>query len=723
MSKFITRIRFIIGALLILILTNFLIILDIPIIRQLYFFAFLTFLPGIIFLKLTKIEILDNYLKIILSVAVSVSFLLIGGIVLNQLSVNIGIENPISLGPLIFLVNALLILFLYSYRNFKAFNLSNKFCLNFIEKLLLSMSVLLPFLTIVGTALLNDRGYNNLIIFEFIYIIIILVLISVFQKILSQKIYSPIIYLISVSIVVLFPLRCNHIIGSDCHEEYYLFQMLLERSKWMLTGNSILNSSLAVTLLPAIYQKILNIEPEIFFRFYYSFIASLTPLAIYSISRKYVTPLCSFYASCFFVFQHIFFITDIVTRSAVATFFEAMIITIMFNSSIGPTQKRLLIIIFGISIVFSHYSSAYIFFFILAFTFVCNYIFNKRNKNHSYISLRFILLFFALIFFWYSYYSNTTFNSGIYFLKDSLESLNNMFLIESRNEGVKMVMGVGISEKGIPHKVELILSWITFSLIGLGILGIIIRHINSITKFFDKKAKIGNHEFEFEFEYIFIAISHCVLLLSILIIPYFAGAYSMDRLYSFALPVLSIFFVLGCLFCVKIINYIASILKSQIGARTKEKSNKFSKYHILVLAILIPYILSVSGITYHFFGYDGGILMNSNGEQYNSIFIHDSESSCAKWLNENMDGVNIIFSDFPASRILQSQGLISMDFIDYSWMSHHLATNGYVFLRYENNVKGLLRDFSSARYDVSNYFSYFQNKNKIYDSRYTDILR
>ena len=84
-------------------------------------------------------------------------------------------------------------------------------------------------------------------------------------------------------------LRSNHIIGVDIHAEYNLFDNTSINNHWIISKNpSTLDACVTISLLPAIYQKILNINPELLFKFLFILFFSISPILIYLISNKYV---------------------------------------------------------------------------------------------------------------------------------------------------------------------------------------------------------------------------------------------------------------------------------------------------------------------------------------------------------------------------------------------------------------------------------------------------
>ena len=116
------------------------------------------------------------------------------------------------------------------------------------------------------------------------------------------------------------------------------------------------------------------------------------------------------------------------------------------------------------------------------------------------------------------------------------------------------------------------------------------------------------------------------------ILPHVAKGYSMDRLYLLTSTFLSLFFVIGA---VIISNVLGKLRKTRIRKNMLSSDNKPSDKSIfLILLILVPYFLCVSGFAYNILGENKSVLSNSNVDSYYESYILDGESLGAKWLGE-----------------------------------------------------------------------------------------
>lgn len=696
----------------ILLLTDIVILLDIPFLRQILGFLFLTFFSGLLILQILNLNKIGYTEKFILSIGLSISFLILFGLLINNLLLGLGYETPLTIIPLLVSFNlALIVLAIIAYKENKnmAFSRPN-INLSISEKAVLIGPILFPALSIFGMHVMNTTNNNIFLMFLLFLIPIYVILIGLFNQKFPKRIYPIVIFLISLSLLLLLSLRSNHITGTDTHIEYYFFLTTLNNQYWSVFGKSAVDAALSISLLPTIYQSILNISPEFIFKILYSVLFSISPLIIYVLSKKYVGEFYAFLASCFFMFQYNFLWTAFRARTNIAILFFAIAMMICFSDKIEPLKKRALFIVFMVSVILSHYSTTYIFFFIILGAFLGMKILSSKYTFKSEVSSTIILLFFTFIFFWYSQITETAFDSGIHFIERTLSNLNNFFIEESRGESVQSLFGEWLTQKSIPYKIEIIFTWLTFAFIGIGVIGTIIRRKDMVT--FSKLEKSNILKKKFEVEYLMVAFICSGVLVAMVSLPYISKVYSLDRTYSLVVTILSVFFVVGGMMLSEILSLIWKEKALQVRA------------NLIIMLVLVFYFLSVTGVIYNIFGVPRSMSLNSKGEQYDLMYLHDQEIYGAKWLKNYASKYEKIYSaDFFGGLRLTSQGIIPINEIDYFSLIKHREINGYIYLRYTNVVKGELLDYNREIYNLTEYSDLFIKKNEIYDSGGSKIYR
>ena len=629
----------------IILITDIAILLDVPVLRVIFGFLCFTIVPGMLILfvlKLNKIGIVE---KIVLSVGLSISFLMFFGVFIDKLYFSLGYVTPLSTISLVVTFSAaMIILCIIGYKtNKEAFSFGMPdFNLNTAEKAFLIVPVIFPALSIFGMHVLNTTDNNIILMFLLFLIPSYVVFVCFFNHKFPKRLYPVVIFLISISLILLMSLRSNHLTGYDVHTEYYFFQTTFTNLHWSVFGHSTLDACLGISLLPAIYQSILNVNSEYLFKVLYSVLYSVSPLAIYVISKRYIGESYGFLASCFFMFQAIFLETAGAARSNLAALFFALAMMTLFSDKIEPLKKRMLFIVFMASCMVSHYSTTYIFFFILLGAFVGIEVLSKKYSFKKVISLTIILLFFSMIFFWYSQVTETAFNEGVHYIDRTLSSLNMFFVEESRGESTQVIFGKEVTQLDIPQKIEWVFSWLTFVLIGIGVVTLIIRYKEMLFPELKFK-KVDFLKDKFEVGYFVIALACAGLLVAMVAFPYISTGYTLERLYGVAIVILSVFFVIGGITLSK--HFFFFTKRKPV---LKEKTAQIRAY-LIILLVLIPYYLCATGVMCNIFGDPRNIILNSEGEQYDRMYIHDHYLIAGEWLSS---------SDVVEGRLVNKQKMI-----------------------------------------------------------------
>lgn len=382
-----------------------------------------------------------------------------------------------------------------------------------------------------------------------------------------------------------------------------------------------------------------------------------------------------------------------------------------------------------LSLVVSHYATTYIFFCIMLFSWSGVEILSRRWVFKKSITLTVVLLLFAFLFYWYSQVTETTFNSGVIFLKDTFLNLNKFFIEESRAGMVKQLAGQELAYP-ILSRANLTFTWGTFILIGIGVLTLLIRYKEMV---FMSNTKHKNPDFlktKFEMEYLVMTLASAGLLVLMIALPFVSIGYGIQRLYTLVLVILSVFFVIGGLtlanLSLKQTFKKSSIKKAQQNPFRKRGDGKSAsevRAYLIILVILIPYFLFVTGAMYQLCGAPVATTLNSEGVEYDRECVRDSESCAAKWLSMvGEEGSYINTPDSYSKMRLISQSKISPSRITSHYFYRHLEREGYIYLSFNNAVNGKFK-LGNRSCNMTEYSAMFTGKDMIYDDGGSEIHR
>lgn len=709
----------------IIISANLSIFLDIPYFRQILPFILLTFVPGLLMIQILKLNHINIVEKIALSVGLSLILVTFTGMVTNYIFFSL---KPLDLSNILIIFNILLVILLflgYLINRAPPINISGvKFPKhNSYEKVVLIVAVLLPTLSMLGTFLVKMNG-NYVLLYLMIFLIPTLVIfMSITNRNFKEKYYLISIFSISFSLILAYTLISNYIYGTDSHTEFYFYKTIVDSGKWHLNvfttiHQKPLSSCLIISIFPAVYQIISRFpDPTLLFKLIFVLPLSLIPLIVYQISKTYNNKeIYSFLAAIFVISAISFYSQTEAYRTYIAVLFFALAIMVFLSPNLNNMVKKLLFIIFTIGIIVSHYSSGYVFFFIMLSSVIIiqciKFIIkikklNTSNETNSslfnkteFISVGLLILSFVIMFVWYSQITGTAFDSGINYLVKTLGRLNDFFIMESRDPTIYQAMGSTLSNAPLIRYINFFTSWASIGFIAVGILTALISMLNF--KMLKRKLKLNSSSM-INLDFLGLSISSFVIMVAAVILPFVLVFYSLPRLYYFLIVILSIFFILG--------------------GKIIAKNLKVKKPYILILVILIPILLSNIGITPQFFGAPNSILLNPSDNINNTYYVYDSEAYGAAWIGNYRDLNNKFYTDSRAAARIVSIGLIPREnIIEISKYGY----SGYTYLSYYNIKQGELYFWKYTTigdtYDIKEYSDIFDQKNRVYDSGNSEIL-
>lgn len=653
---------------ILLLLAEGFIFFDVPFLRQWGVFCFFTMAPGLLLLIILKLNTLSFIKRVFLSVGISVSFLMLFGIFINFVYHSLGYPSPLSTISLaLSFGGATLILGVIArLRNPGGFAVSvPRFSLGTSGKAALVVPAFLPLMSIWGLYLIDTTG-NNVVLMAFMVIIPLYVIgVTIFRKSIPSRVYPLALFLIGLSVLLLYALRSEHLIGIDIHKEFYLFQLVSNSGYWQIFPETELaikgtfNACLSVTLLPVIYNSLTNMGGEYVFRIIPIAIFSAIPLIIYTIAKSYMGSFPAFLASFLFISQIAFIQGEPNSRTIIAILYFALTVFVILDRDMVKRNKTFLFIIFTVSMIISHYTTTYIFVFLICFTWLGELILrlsrrsNLGNQYPPYFgSSNFLALVFALLFlfFWYGIVAPAPLQEGIIFFMRSLSNIKSILLSVGQSDSGVAVLGVGLRGREFPLWMHVIVSWFFTVFIGIGVLWVLWSLI---------RRKESEEFVNFQSTQLLMALGCLVTLVISVLLPYAMQRYDMTRVYFMTMVLLVVFFI--------------------IGGRAIEKWLRCKNY-VLILIVGLTFYLCNTGTLYQFFNIPRSIFLNTGGSDYNDMYIYEQEIQAGKWLAMYRDADLPICTDHLGDCRLISQANLG-DANAYTLFNYRSQISGYLYLR------------------------------------------
>jgi len=669
------------------------IVINVPFLRQIFGFLYFTTIPGLLFLHILKFNT-EFLKKIILSVGLSIAFLMFAGLIMNSFYPII--KKPLSLSSLLIFLNLFLIIlaFIAYNRNRNDFDMKDVFNIRVdLENKLISpllFPLLFPFLAVFGAYLMNVQGNNIILLITHFLIPVYVVTVVILKDRISENTYPLAIFMIGLSLLLMKGIRGINIPYGDTPLEYYTFKLTLSNSHWSISNFYYkVNACLSVTILPTIYSILLNID-VIIYRIIYPIFLSIIPLGSYIIFKNYLKSEYAFLSSFLIISQHIFIkLMDESMRQIIGFLFFILIFMVILDDKIDNLGKKILLVIFIIALIFSHYAMTYTFFAIL----VIYLIITLKGKHHIRVIDSITPLFlFVTSFFWYGQITGAPFTNTLNFIVNAVEILMQLS-IESFKSERAFIVGAEL----LATKITVLVYHITIITITIGVINLIYNYI-----------KIEKHYF-YE-NYLFLIFSSWILLLiSSLPTIFFKG-------YNIARVLLPLLIFLAPAFVVGGEAYSKGIMT--VINRFKPKMNVNLDQHALALKIItLLLIIQFFAGTYMIFqilGVHWSEVLNNDGVRYERYFVHQQDVATTQWLSDHKINMDVWGDHFGS--ILYLRWGPPHDLPLGAGISHKKEIEGYIFLRWANVKKKAIYPGYGEKPKSIKDFSQLFNGPKIYDN-------
>jgi uncharacterized membrane protein len=697
------------------------ILLDIPILREIVVFIFLSFIPGFAILRLFKPKETSLLDTILFSVGLSIALVMFMGLLVNELYLFLGLSQPLSVIPLTLAISVFTLgVFLIEYRRDSSETFQLKTSLKDELRNVPPVSiiiVLLPLINALGVLYLNV----SIILVSDAIIAALCVMSAVSRRLVPEKLYPFLIFSISITLICQVLLTSKYIVGNDVNLEYYVFRLTQISGHWGFlnpTFNSLApltyDSMLSITILPAVYSALMAAQGGIVFKILYPFIFCFVPLTMYRICEKQFGKLIGFLSALFFVFTPTAFYGEPLglERQIVGELFLILSVFLLINKTIPVTKRKLLLIIFGAALVVSHYSLAYIYLAIIAIVFIIS---NVKPRRDDILSTVTVLLLFVMTFSWYA----IGFNSPLIGLIDTFKGT-----FTELTTGAQAAAGAATNTMLAAPQVFTVATWINllvsvianFFLV-IGVLAIILRPKGT----------------EISAKYLIMTIIAAIILVTALIAPSIAGTLNFTRFYGITLLILSPCFVLGGQAILEVIGRVWRIitrpLKRQIASKSKYKAIVFLLIAITLSAYFLSQVGFVNFVTrgeIHSYNVDFYSMVNSNNTQVKislySGYIPEQDVFSATWLSKYKLETAEVSADSISTSTLWSYGLVP----DKLWLSISNTTippqGSFVYLDSLNIVNGVITTLYAGSFNTSQISFIRDQSNLVYSNGNSEIL-
>jgi len=580
------------------ILTLDIIGMQIQFIRQLIGFLYFIFIPGALILSVLQITNTKFTHRILYSVGLSLSFAMALGFISNLLLPGVGVTNPLSQNVMysLYFIATTLLSVVYICNKQGPNCTKDKICPPLSLHLILSILVT-PALSIIGVYCVNVHHTNTVLIVMFIAIGIILSIVT-FTQLIPRSFYPYLLWSIGISLIWHKTLISDYLVVNDVVGEYFVADLIIKNQLWDWTIQEGYNGVLSTVVLAPVLSHFCGLDLTWVFKAIFPFIYSFLIIGVYELYFFIFKGEKLAFFSTFLLISVTSFSGSValITKQSTAELFLVIFLLVLMTMRVSDPKRSLLMIIFGISIIVSHYATSYLVMLSLIFTslYLCVYnlstrVFKiKRDSIHcdggglltsqraldsTNMSLPFILLFIFISVAWYIYIAqSSTFNQVIEMIRFAASTLS-FELFQSDSSRAVYLLSQG--NKSTLSLISTLLYVLVQFGIGVGLIRVI----------FERKRKCHINNF-----YLGLAL----FSLSLLVIGYAhtsLSALSPTRLLHITLIVLAPLSVIGMLYLFGLVSKLTGYLFS----------TKFSKLPVILLMSFLLIFLYVNlGLVHEF---------------------------------------------------------------------------------------------------------------------------
>lgn len=558
----------------------------------------------------------------------------------------------------------------------------------------LAMLAALPLLAIAASHRMNVAGDNALM---YVFLLLTAGVVIASFVVVPRRLYPTAITSIAAAIFLHRNMITRSVVGADIQLNYYVARMLFETGVWDPALGGVYLSLPTVTTVPAILSSVTGVSVAYVFKLGYSSIFALAPLGMYYTFRRPFGENAAFVGGLFFV---LFFRTFYETpdKERIAQLFIILFLLAMVIDRDRLLEPKWLGAIFGIGIVFSHYTTTYIFVFAL----VVGYVLIRAYRAYAeaagpqYVTAAHLAGFGAFTVGWYLLTSPSIITSAV----EAIAGVPLEFLAAITGETVHRSGASAVQrESGPVYTLSLLVHMGLVALVGLGIAARSAR----LTLFRDR----GPDE-----ALAFTAIA--IPMLGFLGASYFvAGNLGVDRMYQITLIVLGPFMPLGFL------------ALREVGANLHGRSIPVWTPLVALMAVLL---LFNTGIAYDVTNEEVTSDVSIDPDTH-SLAYTDSERAGGQWIDAHHDSP-VIYTDTYTLEMFRSivpEPYINAAVIQYKfdWIPYLEFSEGFVYVRERSVVADDAFDGDPPHYYLTESEQAYieRTTNKVYTNEESDVFR
>ena len=349
--------------------------------------AFLLVVPGVLLVATSPVRPANGAVRLALVVAASTGFLMLAALGTSLLLHGSGVAQPLSRGPLVLMVNGMLgllavlvarirepIASLLDYRVPSASQVAVGGAL-----------MLLPLASAAAAEAVNHGAGPRPAVAVLVAAGSLLVGLLFASGRVPGWVLSAGLYAVAVAVVYSYSFSGDRLFGWDIQQEFRAFSLTMQAGSWSpAVHGDPYRAMLSITVLPVVLGRLTGISGISVLRVVDPLLFAFFPVLVYAVAARWVSRTAAFAAAAFVVVQLAFAQQlPAITRQEVALLFFAVLVAVAFDDDLPVKYRRVVVLLAGCTLAFTHYSTAYVTSLVLVFAWLAYCLFRHMRRRQG----------------------------------------------------------------------------------------------------------------------------------------------------------------------------------------------------------------------------------------------------------------------------------------------------------------------------------------------------
>jgi uncharacterized membrane protein len=304
--------------------------------------------------------------RVLYSLGAVLLVLVVGGLVLDVGLPPLGVARPLTLVPVLVMVDCVAVALMCWRRSRGAITgwlAPAARSVRTPELWVLVVSALCVPLVVAGANRLNNGAGDTLSLIGLAGVVVAFAILVFWRAAIRDTVVSIAAYLLGLSLLLSTSLRGWYVTGHDIQHEYTVFQLTKDQGVWKVGGfHDAYYACLSITILPTEIWQLVRVDDPYIFKVFFQLLFATCPVMVYLLARRYCSKLVAILGVVYFVSFPTFF-TDMpfLNRQEIAFVFLGLAYLALTRRQWSAWRRRLIVIAFGLGMGLCHYSTIYVF--------------------------------------------------------------------------------------------------------------------------------------------------------------------------------------------------------------------------------------------------------------------------------------------------------------------------------------------------------------------------